>query len=371
MRHLVPVVVLLATPALAAQLPPAPSCTEDTRSACWMEVANQPGCRFWHDDRTPGVTADWSGECSSGLAEGSGTVTWRDCILDNGVCMPFAQQQSGSFLNGMRHGRWSEGPSDAAACYRWNTEMYFNAATVEDVIACLDAGADVNASQSGYLGGTPLHHAVWKNDLPMIEVLLNAGAYVDARVNGNTPLLEAAGKSDNPAIYNTLLEAGADVNALSNNWDTPLHELARFNSDLGHQSVALAKILIDAGADMNARQRHGFTPLHFAARRVALPIIELLLEAGAEVDMPNNWGETPLDEAVGHTVYNKTDAIEALLAAGANPMARDEGGLGGSGGRSPPSGRGGRVDGWQRAGRAADGSGGGSMYPFVLVRRGR
>ena len=314
------VMVAGLAPSLPAQALRAPSCTEDNRSACWIQVTNQRNCQFWHDDRSPSLEAAWSGECSDGLAEGGGTLTWDVCFWDNGACMPVAIEQSGRFLNGRRQGRWIEGPADAAACHRWNTDMYFKAATVESVSACLDAGADVNANAPGYLGGTPLHHAVRKNELPIIEVLLNAGADVDARdTAGDTPLHEA--RSADPTIVRTLLAAGADVNALNRDLDTPLHEWARFNSD---QSVVLAQILIDAGADVKARQRHDDTALHFAARRDALPVIEVLLEAGADVDARNYYGETPLHEAA--SVYPNLAAIEALIAAGADPQARNAAG---------------------------------------------
>ena len=318
-------VAVLATPALAAQSSPAPSCVDGKRDACWVEVDNHPGCQFWHDDLTPSVKADWSGECSNGLAQGQGTITWDACIPDNRSCMPVTIQETGSFLDGRRQGRWIDGPSDAAGCHRWNTEMYFKAATLEDVTSCLQDGADVNVHDRQYQRHTPLHLAVRWNELPMVEILMKAGADLEARQGGGgTPLHEAAWSSDDPAVFQALLQAGADVNALDNDWNTPLHGLARFNSDRGHRSVVMAQILIEAGADVKARQRYGSTPLHFAARRGSVPIIEVLLEAGAEVDARNNEGQTPLHEVVRFN-ENPT-AIEALLSAGADLGAKNEGG---------------------------------------------
>ena len=312
-------VAVLATPARAAQSSPAPSCTEDKRSACWIEADNQPDCQFWHDDWTPSLKVDWSGECSNGLAQGKGTLTWDACFWENG-CMPLKVQQSGSFRNGRRQGRWIDGPSDAAGCHRWNTEMYFKAATVEDVTACLKAGADVNAKDRDYGRHTPLHLAVRWNELPMVEILIKAGADLEARHGGGgTPLHEAAWSGDDPAVFQVLLQAGADVNALNNDSNTPLHRLARFNSERGHRSVVIARILIDAGADVNARQDDGYTPLHYAARRGSVPVIEVLIEAGAEVDARNNRGGTPLHEVAW---FNESPAaIEELLSAGADPGA--------------------------------------------------
>ena len=208
-------VAVLATPALAAQSSPAPSCVDGKRDACWVEVDNHPGCQFWHDDLTPSVKADWSGECSNGLAQGQGTITWDACIPDNRSCMPVTIQETGSFLDGRRQGRWIDGPSDAAGCHRWNTEMYFKAATLEDVTSCLQDGADVNVHDRQYQRHTPLHLAVRWNELPMVEILMKAGADLEARQGGGgTPLHEAAWSSDDPAVFQALLQAGADVNAL-------------------------------------------------------------------------------------------------------------------------------------------------------------
>ena len=116
--------LLIAAASLAGQSPRTPLCTEDKRSACWIEVANQPGCQFWHDEEILGLKADWLGECSSGLAEGEGTVTWRFCLWDNGACMPLEQEQSGNFLNGRRQGKWIKGPLAAAACYRGTRKCF-------------------------------------------------------------------------------------------------------------------------------------------------------------------------------------------------------------------------------------------------------
>ena len=320
--------LLLAAASLAAQSPQTPPCTEDKRSECWIEAANQPGCQFWHDGEIHSLKADWSGECSGGFAEGRGTLTWSACFWDNGHCMLFEIEQSGSLLNGRKDGRWIDGPLDAAGCHRWNTDMYFMAATVQDVAACLEAGADVNAYESGYRAGTPLHHAARKNDLPMIELLLNAGADVDARDSGgHTPLHVAANSRDKPAVFKALLAAGADVNAGDNSWDTPLHGVALNGDPLGDQSVELARILIDAGANVETRQRYGNTPLHYAARSEQILIVEFLLEAGADVHARNDEGETPLYEAAGGMLDNNTDVVEALLAAGADVKTRNEYGM--------------------------------------------
>jgi ankyrin repeat protein len=55
----------------------------------------------------------------------------------------------------------------------------------------------------------------------------------------------------------------------------PLHSAVA-----GRSEVAL--LLIERGADVNVRQRHGWTPLHGAADHGDVDVVEALLAAGAD-----------------------------------------------------------------------------------------
>lgn len=69
----------------------------------------------------------------------------------------------------------------------------------------IEKGADVNKT-----GWTPLHYAATHGHLPVIELLLEHHAYIDAQSpNGTTPLMMAA-HYGTPAAVKLLLEEGAD-----------------------------------------------------------------------------------------------------------------------------------------------------------------
>ena len=106
------------------------------------------------------------------------------------------------------------------------------------------------------------------------------------------------GPPDAPEISRLLLEAGADVNARSEN---PMSVLPLHSAVAGDQAD-VAAVLIDAGADVNARQRHGWTPLHGAAQNGATGTVERLLAAGADLTTCNDDGVTAADlaRAAGH-----------------------------------------------------------------------
>lgn len=60
---------------------------------------------------------------------------------------------------------------------------------------------------------TPLHHAAHAGQVELIELLVEAGASVDARaLGGGTPLMRAI-ESSRSSCVDALIKAGASVNA--------------------------------------------------------------------------------------------------------------------------------------------------------------
>ena len=239
----------------------------------------------------------------------------------------------------------------AVLCQGWNTEGYFQTATLEQITACLGAGTiDLNARNASDL--TPLQAAAVDAQTPdMIEALLVAGAdptatnsrvesgvlgaelaarhnrnpaiiaaFLDAGLNtnekredGTTLLHWAAESNENSAVIELLLAAGANVNEDDDSGNTPLHYAARYN-----ENPAVAEALLAAGADVNDDDEPlGRTALHLAVRYNENPaVIQTLLAAGANVNEDSDSGWTPLHYAAGS---NENPAvIQTLLAAGAN-----------------------------------------------------
>ena len=121
---------------------------------------------------------------------------------------------------------------------------------IEAVKQHLAAGTDVNAK--GDDGWTPLLYAAAYGHKGIVELLIAAGADVNAKivtpmnpwdVDGETPLHYAANKE----TAELLIAEGADVNAKNEDGGTPLHRVA------WKRRTAIAELLIAEGADVNAR----------------------------------------------------------------------------------------------------------------------
>lgn len=87
--------------------PGGPICTGRASSeGCWAEISNLPGCYLWNPGPREGFSANWSGECSDGFAEGLEEVSWS---WNDGSSSETGRMASGtraSYVNGERQATW-------------------------------------------------------------------------------------------------------------------------------------------------------------------------------------------------------------------------------------------------------------------------
>ncbi|MFO1153210.1 MAG: ankyrin repeat domain-containing protein [Rhodospirillales bacterium] len=140
-----------------------------------------------------------------------------------------------------------------------------------------------------------------------VRDLLDAGANVNAHTdNGSTPL-HGALYYRYPQTAELLIWRGADINARTTPQGvTPLHQAAW--SDMPDS----CRLLLWRGADPNARTIEGVTPLMWAANRGNADVVKVLLDGGARADIRAPDGATALSLAqdAGHT-----DVVQVLQAA--------------------------------------------------------
>lgn len=128
------------------------------------------------------------------------------------------------------------------------------AVDVEVAKALLDAGADIDAKNN--CGLTPLHVA---ENVEITKFLIDQGADVhEVDVQGMTPLHFAAmyGQAE---VIQVLVQAGADIQATDeDDGRSPLHYAAR------NGNAEATRILIELGADVELEDNFGETPMDLA-----------------------------------------------------------------------------------------------------------
>jgi carboxypeptidase family protein/ankyrin repeat protein len=161
----------------------------------------------------------------------------------------------------------------------------------------------------------PFIRAAQEDNMELLSSLIS-GKDVNLRdLRSGTTALEHAVQNANREMVQTLLDAGANVNAANAAGETALMML---DSDA---TSDLVWDLINAGADVNGRDKGGTTALMRAAGSDSLEALRTLLDAGAKVDLKNNDGMTALMFAASEGSVNPA---RVLVLAGADLNAIDK-----------------------------------------------
>ena len=189
------------------------------------------------------------------------------------------------------------------------------AGDVETVECILKQGYSIYSN--GKLSLSLMGYAIGLGHIEMVKLLLNYGLKPDQKRNkfGDTYLMITMGT--NPLrmdIIELLVGAGADLEAKDNYGTTALLKAS------GTPSVGLLKYLIAKGADVHAKTNNKQTALWFAAQEGCYGNLDILYEAGANEHIPDSEGNTPLIRAARRGF---PDVCEWLLAHGADPASKD------------------------------------------------
>jgi ankyrin repeat protein len=198
----------------------------------------------------------------------------------------------------------------------------------------LDGGAKVDAPDTR-TGATPLNEAAFRGHLEVVELLLARGA--DASIKdhaGFSPIENAVrqhqpgvlrvllgnGKNAEPAnrlmemavrrgyadSVEVLLDAGAGIDARSASGSTALYDAALAGNG------AMVSLLVNRGAEVNAVETgSGTTPLYAAAALGREEAVAILLLGGANPNLVGKEGGSPLHAAESNGYRTIAERIRA------------------------------------------------------------
>lgn len=148
----------------------------------------------------------------------------------------------------------------------------------------IDHKADIKA-------GNLIVDAIHANSLDLVKLLLDKGLLIVGDERGLQYPLHIAAVNDRKAIFDLLLDRGANIHFASGS-NSVLHAAAQGGNVKIIEYLLKKKIAVDV--ENSAQQR----PLHLAAQHARGPAAALLLANKADINARDKFGFTPLDYAV-------------------------------------------------------------------------
>lgn len=190
-------------------------------------------------------------------------------------------------------------------------------------------------------GFTALHLACTKNNVNIVQILLDAGADITAVNKEKYSVLHYAAAFSNVKIIKMLLDHKVDGKSVSLSLEDPnkrtaLHTAVSNGESIDpnlkspeepyKRSISVVKTLLDYSAIqgnkeyINLQDDLGHTALHYAATFHYIPLLTLLLEYGANIDIEDKDGDTPLFNAVEK---GDVEAVELIASYRINVQKLD------------------------------------------------
>lgn len=164
-----------------------------------------------------------------------------------------------------------------------------------------------------------LNDAAFQANAQDLKYLVNCGNQIDMRqsITGEAPVHRAvlSTKADKPQALTQIIQCNANLDTLdSNGWTALIHA-----SSIGDMDSV--KTLVEAGADLHAYSNQQKQAIHFAAMHNHVHVIRYLKERNAKIEAQDSQGCTPLHLACKKGCYN---AVEQFMVFRANIYAKDE-----------------------------------------------
>ena len=183
-----------------------------------------------------------------------------------------------------------------------------------DTVRYLVGLPEVDLNHRDTKSNTALHLAVHLNNADVVEVLIDAGADVEIKAEGHSPL-HVATISGQLTTMTELIKAGADVRAT----DAKRATCLIFAAYHGHTDTVIYLVGLPE-VDLNHQGCENCTALYFAVKRKHADVVEVLIDAGADIETKNDKGHSPLH---GASISGELTTMKQLVKAGADVRATD------------------------------------------------
>lgn len=163
------------------------------------------------------------------------------------------------------------------------------ATTVKELEEAIELGDNINA-RNGYYRETPLIIASRKGDIEMLDWLLQHGADTNSEDRySNTALMSACREGHTHIVRRFLQEKDIDPNRTTDSSSALVVASAQGNVDI-------VEMLAEHGTDLNVVTNEG-TALTKAIEEEKIDVIDLLLRKGANVNVTDFYDRTALHAA--------------------------------------------------------------------------
>lgn len=161
----------------------------------------------------------------------------------------------------------------------------------------------------------PLHLAIQKGNVEVVELLLKLGAPLDGKNPQKLTAIHRALTASSPQIFDLILERTEDVNVGDRNQTSPLMYSVIYRNDRPENIDRL----LAKGANINAVNSSKQTALHLAGYYGRTDCGLRLIRAGADLSAVDNQGATPFLAACS----SSPEMVAELLARGVDPLIRN------------------------------------------------